>query len=483
MSSRIPLLSRALVLGALALPCFSQGVMLDLGNFGGLVESVANGVSADGLVAVGYSYGPNLTHRAFRWEAATGMQDIGDLGGSYPAATANAADADGDVVVGDSNAPSGQHAFRWVAPASMQDLGTLGGQFSTARSVSADGAVVAGFSHDSVGHFRAMRWTAATGMQDLGTLGGTEAYALRVSADGSIVVGSSNDAAGRQRAFRWSAGGGMLDLGTLGGNAATATGTNADGSVVVGSSIDSLGQWSAFRWTATGGMHALDGLGGAVTYATGVSADGAVVVGSVTYTSTEVRAFRWSESDGIWVLGALGYVNSSGYDVNGDGSVIVGWCWSHGPNPSSAFLWRLSPLGSTYCTPVANSTGRPGELRAFGDSSVSANELLFCASSIAPGAFGYLLSSDDQGDTYPYGSSQGRLCLGGSIGRHVGPGEVQRANTWGSLAFTVDLTAVPTPLTFIALQPGDTWNFQVWYRDANPAPTSNLTVAVSIQFQ
>jgi hypothetical protein len=101
----------------------------------------------------------------------------------------------------------------------------------------------------------------------------------------------------------------------------------------------------------------------------------------------------------------------------------------------------------------------------------------------APGAFGYLLSSDDQGDTYPFGSSQGRLCLGGAIGRHVGPGEVQRADTWGSLAFTVDLTAVPTPFSYIVLQPGDTWNFQVWYRDANPAPISNFTVAVSILFQ
>lgn len=455
--------------------------MLDLGNLGG-IESVANGVSADGLVAVGYSYAPNLIPRAFRWDATVGIQDIGDLGGSHPAAYAQAADADGDVIVGNSNTPSGQHAFRWVAPGPMQDLGTLGGQSSNARSVSADGSVVVGYSLDSAGQFRAMHWTAATGMQDLGTLGGAVASALGVSADGSVVVGSSNDAAGRSRAFRWSASGGMQDLGTLGGDAGIATGTSADGSVVVGLSKDPAGRWSAFRWTMTGGMHALEGLAGSVSSAQGVSADGAVVVGSADFAGSGVRAFRWSEREGLWTLGTLGYVNSSANGVNGDGSVIVGFCWSHGPNPSSAFLWRLSPLGSEYCTAVANSTGQRGELRAFGSSLVSANEVLLCASSIPPGAFGYLLSSDDQGDTYPLGTSQGRLCLGGFIGRHIGPGQVQRAGAWGSLSFTVDLAALPTPFGAIALQPGDTWNFQVWHRDANPAPTSNFTVALNIPF-
>ncbi len=29
---------------------------------------------------------------------------------------------------------------------------------------------------------------------------------------------------------------------------------------------------------------------------------------------------------------------------------------------------------------------------------------------------------------------------------------------------------------------GDTWNFQCWYRDNNPVPTSNFTDAVSVTF-
>ncbi|MCP3916270.1 MAG: hypothetical protein GY711_12005 [bacterium] len=31
-------------------------------------------------------------------------------------------------------------------------------------------------------------------------------------------------------------------------------------------------------------------------------------------------------------------------------------------------------------------------------------------------------------------------------------------------------------------QPGETWNFQCWYRDNNPGPTSNFTDAVSVTF-
>ena len=34
----------------------------------------------------------------------------------------------------------------------------------------------------------------------------------------------------------------------------------------------------------------------------------------------------------------------------------------------------------------------------------------------------------------------------------------------------------------VAIQPGETWNFQLWYRDNNPQTTSNFTDAISIFF-
>ena len=49
-------------------------------------------------------------------------------------------------------------------------------------------------------------------------------------------------------------------------------------------------------------------------------------------------------------------------------------------------------------------------------------------------------------------------------------------------AFPVDTHALPVG-QLLAVQPGETRTFQVWYRDADPAPTSVLTDAVSVTFR
>ena len=38
----------------------------------------------------------------------------------------------------------------------------------------------------------------------------------------------------------------------------------------------------------------------------------------------------------------------------------------------------------------------------------------------------------------------------------------------------------PPPHTVL---PGDTWNFQAWFRDMNPGPTSNFTDGVAVTFR
>jgi len=82
------------------------------------------------------------------------------------------------------------------------------------------------------------------------------------------------------------------------------------------------------------------------------------------------------------------------------------------------------------------------------------------------------------------GGAQGNLCIAGpSIGRYVGPGQVKTIGLSGSFSLEIDLTQHPTPLGFVAVAPGETWNFQCWYRDANPLPTSNFTDALQIMFE
>jgi uncharacterized membrane protein len=89
----------------------------------------------------------------------------------------------------------------------MQNLGTLGGgyySYSLAYDVSADGAVVVGFSDG-----RPFRWTAAGGMEDLNltyasllTDGSVLLEARAISPDGRYIVGVGyNAATGRGEAF------------------------------------------------------------------------------------------------------------------------------------------------------------------------------------------------------------------------------------------------------------------------------------------
>ena len=266
--------------------------LIDLGVLAGGTYSVANGVSGDGSVVVGFG-DLNRSRRAFRWDAAGGMVSLGGFTGGR-VSYAYGASADGSVVVGDGSSTNGYRAFRWDAAGGMVSLGVLtGGSSSFGKGVSGDGSVVVGYGDESTNGSRAFRWDAAGGMVSLGVFaGGSYSYGNGVSDDGSVVVGSG-DLSNNRRAFRWDAAGGMVDLGVLtGGSFSDAFGVSGDGSVAVGYSSSTNGN-RAFRWDAAGGMVSLGVLaGGSSSQATGVSDDGSVVVGYGDATNGN-RAFIW----------------------------------------------------------------------------------------------------------------------------------------------------------------------------------------------
>ena len=57
--------------------------------------------------------------------------------------------------------------------------------------------------------------------------------------------------------------------------------------------------------------------------------------------------------------------------------------------------------------------------------------------------------------------------------------QLQNSGQTGSVSIDVDLTQIPlNPV--VAVQPGDTWFFQLWYRDVGN--TSNTTDGVQVDF-
>ena len=138
-----------------------------------------------------------------------------------------------------------------------------------------------------------------------------------------------------------------------------------------------------------------------------------------------------------------------------------------------------------YCSPaVPNSTGAPGVVDALGSLQAASNALTLEASSLPANAFGFFLTSQSQGQIAQPGGSQGVLCLGGGIGRYVGPGQIKNSGAGGVFQLALDLTQTPTPTGLVTVVAGDTWNFTAWHRDAvGGSVTSNFTDAVSITFQ
>ena len=111
-----------------------------------------------------------------------------------------------------------------------------------------------------------------------------------------------------------------------------------------------------------------------------------------------------------------------------------------------------------------------------------ADDLKVSARQLPASAFGYFIASTTPGSVFPVSNSVGTLCVIGSIGPGVGGGTVNSGPD-GFFYGSVDLNAMPQPVGTVMVQPGDTWHFQAWYRDAFIGiPISNLTDGLALTF-
>jgi probable HAF family extracellular repeat protein len=159
--------------------------------------SRANAINNLGQV-VGYS-GPKLdgaTSRAFIWSEATGVSDLGTLGGAYAQAYAinDSGFITGNSQIAGTDLAGTVHAFLYqpltstVSSKAMLDLGTLGGNSSYGTSINGINHVV-GYSAIDKSRVHAF-FTDGTKMRDLGSLGSKEqdqSFALGVNIADEIV--------------------------------------------------------------------------------------------------------------------------------------------------------------------------------------------------------------------------------------------------------------------------------------------------------
>ncbi|MDG1048582.1 MAG: hypothetical protein P8M11_15600 [Planctomycetota bacterium] len=165
---------------------------------------------------------------------------------------------------------------------------------------------------------------------------------------------------------------------------------------------------------------------------------------------------------------------------------------SSGGNNGDLYFWdniviaKGTPtggIGTNYCSANPNSTGATSGISATGSDQVANNSLTLTASDLPVNSFGFFLTSQTQAQVANPGGSAGNLCLGGAIGRYVGPGQVLNSGASGAFSLALDLTNTPQPTGGIAVQAGETWSFTTWHRDAvGGNTTSNFTDGLEITF-
>ncbi len=150
-------------------------------------------------------------------------------------------------------------------------------------------------------------------------------------------------------------------------------------------------------------------------------------------------------------------------------------------NESTPAVGMVPDLCSSGAT---NSSGRAGQLTAYGSSTVGSVDLTLAAYRLPENQFGMFIGALTLSVPVVVPGSLGSICLGGNLGRYDGPSQVQSSGAQGQFSIPLDPTALETSSGTVAAAAGETWYFQAWHRDLTPggAPTSNFTSALGLTF-
>jgi hypothetical protein len=126
---------------------------------------------------------------AFRWEADTGMVNLGSLVPDRPS-RANAISDDANVIVGWNDLPSGTRvAAKWIDLEGEFILNDGGANVGEAHATNVDGSVIVGGGCGA----SAWIWRESTDSMDCVGISGATDQLFAVNDDGSVAVGTHND--------------------------------------------------------------------------------------------------------------------------------------------------------------------------------------------------------------------------------------------------------------------------------------------------
>ncbi len=430
-------------------------------------DSYATAVSRDGEFVAGWLSGMG----AVRWD---GSGTALGLGPSW--ATATDMSGSGETIVGyvQATASLGQALVWTEAGGTMNIHDPVHYSSSRANAVSADGLVVVGSGAGP--QSEAWRWTAATGMVPIDNVAGSALLdTTSISADGAVVAGYGYFGSVGPQPWVWTQSTGMVPLGPIAPNFTATVEVSADGSTVFGYVVP-----VGFRWTQATGMQLFEGANSFMPHAGSV--DGTTLVGLSSPPTGGSEAALWTATSGVELLARFGGVGTSARAVSADGAIIAGAQDSLGPVPHPV-RWRTDgTIGTQYCTPAAPNSASPdgAVFQLSGSNRGSDEHLILEASGLPAWSFGFFIASTDRALIAMPGGSQGTLCLGGAIGRFVGPGQIQNSGAAGMISLTIDPRTLPSPTGPVLPSFGQLWNFQAWFRDANPGATSNFSSAASV---
>ncbi|MFP3597487.1 T9SS type A sorting domain-containing protein [Chryseobacterium sp. SIMBA_029] len=332
----------------------AQLTVMGVGNY------TVGSISDNGVLSMHTSGGG-----IFKWDAANGLVQIGNLTNGYPAAGRTLISGDGTKIASSVTNPNTN--FNEIA---TYDTGTAAwtnhgglvptgwdGSVSSTWGMTADGNTIVGLGWLTAGSAHAVKWDAVNGVTDLGSIiAGRSSRANAVNTDGTVIVGWQDEDNGTRSGAKWVNGVESFITDGNGDNVGEAGGVSADGNTIIGAAMP-----NPYVWSATAGLVYITHPNSSAFFrggATGISADGRRVVGffrPFAAPPMSGEGFIWTSAAGRINLNdyaaGLG-INTQGVTmslplaISGDGKKIAGV----GTNASGqivAFYLDLSEFLST----------------------------------------------------------------------------------------------------------------------------------------